>query len=242
MLNNLKVLLVVILCSALVGGFAMRSFFPKIKETVREIEPTVHEVELLATQIAKGRIDSLQKIVDAKPKFIYKDKIIDGKTIIDTVEIYPLGYIDVTNEMEWKKEFENENRDNDLLTLTTKDSVRVSVYADTNGVPYLGYDEFYSSVEDVILIVSPEVYKVEYINRFSLFIDGGFIIDKKQILINDILTTEYNAGVTADIGIVIEEKYLIIPTMTITQDYTSYGLKFGTYLLRIGKCERTITK
>lgn len=239
-MNKIKILLIAMLISALCGGFAIRSFFPKKVEVEIKVKPTVHELKLLAEQISKGTIDSLQKVIDSKPKIIYKDRMVKGKVIRDSFPVFPVGFRDILNEKKWEKEFINENRDNDSLSLTTKDSVRVTSYVDTLDNSYIGYETFHSWIEDIKLVVSPEIEEVEYINRFSLFINGGFIIDEKEIISNNIISTKYSAGLTIDLGIVLDEQWIITPSITMASDHTSYGLKFGTYLLRIGKCKRSI--
>ena len=241
-MSKIKLFLIAMLISALLGGIAIRNFFPKVEIKVREIKPTVHELELFAMKMSKGTIDSLQRVIDAGPKIIYRDIIIEGETITDSFPVFPIGFKDITNEELWEKEFINENRDNDSLKFITKDSVRVISYVDTLGNPYIGYDFFHSSIENLSLTVTPKIREIEYIDRFSLFINGGFIIDKKKVIKNEVIFNEYNAGLTTDIGIVLNEQFILSPSLTITNNYTSYGLKFGTYILRIGKCKKGIKK
>jgi len=227
-----NIILVVIIAGWTVGVCLLtRQFFPRIEHN--EVEPTQHVLDSLATQIAFGEIQRLQELLDAKPKVIF----LPGKdsTYIDTVLVYPKGYIDITEKFFWNHVFDNETRGNDSISFCSHDSVRVTAYKDSTGNTFLGYDKFYSRIDSLRLLVSPKVFENEIINRFTLLGGLGTGIESEEIIESNILQKRYYLNFDTELMVLINEKWYFKVQGEINSRSKSVGVMVGTKFFSIGR-------
>jgi hypothetical protein len=234
---NLKGLFSIIIISLLIGAFTCYKFIKKerIVEVPIEIKPTEHEINELVEIRSKGIIDSLKNEINIKPKIIYKEKIINGESKIDSIKIYPKGYVDIKNIFSYEKYFKNENRDDDYLYISFLDSVRVEAYSDSSGKEYIGYDEFVSTLKDFKLTISPEIITTKINYKYKLFITSPINITFKDIINNNYIEKEKDISFGIGIGLLLNDNIYINPAYLKSNKSETYSLNFGFKILNFKK-------
>jgi hypothetical protein len=209
-----------------------RQYFPRVIETEIEIQPTEHELNELALQIAEGEIQKAKEIWEANPKIIY----LAGKdsTKTDTVKIYATSSIDIAKSFEWSFVFPNENRAADSLYFEVQDSLKVTTYADSAEKPYIGYDSFLQEIKNLKLVVNPEFFRIEKIDRFSLWSGIGFGLETEERLIDQAIRKDSFLSVQAELIGMIDEKYYSRIFGEVNSRSQTFGVSAGIKLFSFG--------
>ena len=200
-----------------------------------KVKPTEHELNELVEIRSKGLIDSLKKEINKKPKIIYREKIIEGESIIDSIKIYPEGYVNIKNTFSYEKYFKNEDRGDDYLYISFLDSVKVEAYTDSMGNAYIGYDEFVSTIKSLKLVIKPKIIIKRIRYKYKLFISAPVNLALRTSVASGYIEKEKDISFGIGIGLLLNDNIYINPSYMKSDKSETYSINFGFRILNLGK-------